>query len=354
VLQKKLEALEDERVKTEEIAAKKKQAKADNKKYSINEMMRLEQGARAKIEGIKEEERIRTTQELLDWKDVKKREAEEEKTQLEVMRIIGLEEEKRAKAEEEKRRFENRRSVEIFDEDNEESDEDAEEIYTEKMLLEKAAGGDRSGYSEQKQQQQPPTAVVAAAAVPRVKRKGPRQSGSIAVNFTRREFPTPVRESKLEEEREWLEKQAEARKIFELQDVDLQEHEKDPDWLKDKANKLFANGDYVGAINALSLAIRIQPMQPILRTNRAACHLKLRNLFKCSEDCTKALELMHPAVDANRMLRMKTHLRRATAYCELELYVEALMDYEAALKIDPHNEALQNDAEKLRKVIQSE
>ena len=41
MLQKKLEALEDERVKTEEIAAKKKQAKADNKKYSINEMMRV-------------------------------------------------------------------------------------------------------------------------------------------------------------------------------------------------------------------------------------------------------------------------------------------------------------------------
>jgi len=62
---------------------------------------------------------------------------------------------------------------------------------------------------------------------------------------------------------------------------------------------------------------------------------------------------LHPVVDANAKLRLKSHLRRATAFCELEMYVEGLLDYEAAIKIDPQNKSLLADAQNIRNIIQS-
>ncbi|KAK3586824.1 hypothetical protein CHS0354_020040 [Potamilus streckersoni] len=89
-----------------------------------------------------------------------------------------------------------------------------------------------------------------------------------------------------------------------------------------------------------------------LYSNRAACHLKLKNFIKCVEDCSRALMLLDPPVPQNAVSRCKAHVRRGTAYCELELYVEGLKDYEDALKIDPKNEALRADADRIRQVIQ--
>jgi dyslexia susceptibility 1 candidate gene 1 protein len=44
-------------------------------------------------------------------------------------------------------------------------------------------------------------------------------------------------------------------------------------------------------------------------------------------------------------------VRRGSAFCELELYAEGLLDYEAALKIEPDNKELIADAENIRKII---
>ncbi|KAF6129751.1 dynein axonemal assembly factor 4 [Phyllostomus discolor] len=183
----------------------------------------------------------------------------------------------------------------------------------------------------------------------------PRSVGSIKINFTPRPFPTALRESQVAEEEEWLHKQAEARRamntdIPELRD--LKEEEKNPEWLKDKGNKLFATENYLAAINAYNLAIRLNNKIPLLYLNRAACHLKLKNLHKAIEDSSKALELLTPPVADNASARMKAHVRRGTAFCQLELYIEGLQDYEAALKIDPSNQVVQNDAEKIRNIIQ--
>uniref|UniRef100_A0A096NM61 Dynein axonemal assembly factor 4 n=1 Tax=Papio anubis TaxID=9555 RepID=A0A096NM61_PAPAN len=153
----------------------------------------------------------------------------------------------------------------------------------------------------------------------------------------------------------WLHKQAEARRAMNA-DIpelcDLKEEEKNPEWLKDKGNKLFATENYLAAINAYNLAIRLNNKMPLLYLNRAACHLKLKNLHKAIEDSSKALELLMPPVTDNANARMKAHVRRGTAFCQLELYVEGLQDYEAALKIDPSNKIVQIDAEKIRNVIQ--
>uniref|UniRef100_G3T0V6 Dynein axonemal assembly factor 4 n=1 Tax=Loxodonta africana TaxID=9785 RepID=G3T0V6_LOXAF len=183
----------------------------------------------------------------------------------------------------------------------------------------------------------------------------PRSVGTVQISFTPRVFPTALRESQVAEEEEWLHKQAEARRavntdIPEL--CDLKEEEKNPEWLKDKGNKLFATENYLAAVNAYNLAIRLNNKIPLLYLNRAACHLKLKNLHKTIEDSSKALDLLTPPVADNANARMKAHVRRGAAFCQLELYVEGLLDYEAALKIDPSNKTVQNDAEKIRNIIQ--
>ncbi len=88
-----------------------------------------------------------------------------------------------------------------------------------------------------------------------------------------------------------------------------------------------------------------------LYSNRAACHYNCRNLIKCVEDCTKALDLLTPAVVENEKSRLKAHIRRGSAFCDLELYAEGLLDYEAAIKIEPNNQDIKEDAENIRKII---
>ncbi|XP_058012245.1 dynein axonemal assembly factor 4 isoform X3 [Ahaetulla prasina] len=183
----------------------------------------------------------------------------------------------------------------------------------------------------------------------------PRHPGSIVIHFTPRVFPTALRESRIPEEEEWLCKQAEARRIINADIVeieDLKEEEKNPEWLKDKGNRMFETGNYLAAVNAYNLAIRINNKIPILYLNRAACHLRLRNLHKVIEDSSQALDLLTPPVSNNAKARLKAHLRRGTAFCELELYTEGLQDYLAALKIEPTDKNIEQDVEKIRRIIQ--
>uniref|UniRef100_A0A674CNK1 Dynein axonemal assembly factor 4 n=1 Tax=Salmo trutta TaxID=8032 RepID=A0A674CNK1_SALTR len=168
----------------------------------------------------------------------------------------------------------------------------------------------------------------------------PRSTGNIQIKFTPQVFPTALRESRVPEEEEWLQKQAEARRAInaDLAELkDLTEEERIPDWLKEN-NKLFATGNYLAAINAYSLAMKLNRKIPAIYLSRAACHLKLRNLHKAIED-SSWVSIHLPCVND------KSHVRRGTAFCELEFYTEGLQDYQAALKIDPQNEALQADTQ---------
>lgn len=181
----------------------------------------------------------------------------------------------------------------------------------------------------------------------------PRSNGNIQIKFTPREFPTPSRESQEIQEKEWLEKQALGRKMTELpSDVqDLTDDEKNLDHLKEKAANYFRQENYQVAVGVYNHAIRLFPKVAALYSNRAACHYKVRNLFKCIEDCTRALDLLTPPVDLNAVSRLKAHIRRGSAFCDLELYAEGLLDYEAAIRIQPANQEILNDAENIRKII---
>ncbi|XP_063782202.1 dynein axonemal assembly factor 4 isoform X2 [Pseudophryne corroboree] len=280
--------------------------KRENEKYSLEVMMKISEEERKQIENVKEEERLKASEELEKFKEQQR--IEEEQRNIE-------------KAAQRRREEEQRKNVLN------------NTVFTElsKPRIQAQTRGNEKIV--------PPT----------------RKTGSIKIQFTPRVFPTAVRESLLAEEEEWLQKQAAARRAINTDNLELQdlkEEERNPEWLKEKGNKLFAAGDYLAAVNALNLAIRINDKIPVLYLNRSACHLKLRNLHKTIEDASKALELLTPPVPDNAAARLKAFVRRGSAFCELELYVEGLQDYEAALKIHPDNLNVKSDAEKIRQILQ--
>ncbi|XP_055078584.1 dynein assembly factor 4, axonemal [Periophthalmus magnuspinnatus] len=295
---------EEALIKHQEKLCAESKAKAEKqqaeKKYALKTMMKLEQEERQNIQKIKDLERQNTTAALEAWQKKQKQQLEKciETTQ-----------------------------------------KNPTKNTTQGCVSEAKARSDNRGLKSRTQVELP----------------APRASGSIQVTFTPRVFPTALRESRVAEEEEWLRKQVEARRATSdaLKDLkDLKEEERNPDWLKDKGDKCFSTGDYQGAVNAYSLAIRLNRKVPALFSNRAACHLKLKNLHKAIEDSSEALELLTPAVPANAAARARAYVRRGTAFCQLQLYTEGLQEYQAALKIDPENAKLQADTQRIRDIIQ--
>ncbi|NXL57093.1 DAAF4 factor, partial [Chordeiles acutipennis] len=309
--------------KAKEETEAKKVTKQEHKKYALEATMKLEEAERKRIEDLKEKERQKVTEELELWRKQQKDAEKQKRVQKE-----GKLHEKVEQLKENKKEKMNKTRI---------PDEGTSKTRPKPT---KGCHGSYGMFSENLKEEQLPA---------------PRSAATIKINFTSRVFPTALRESRIAEEEEWLRKQAEARRTIsaDLSELeDLKEDEKNPDWLKDKGNKMFATGNYLAAVNAYNLAVRLNNKLPLLYLNRAACHLKLRNLHKAIEDSSKALELLTPLVPDNENARVKAYVRRGTAFCQLELYTEGLQDYEAALKIDPKNRTIEKDAEKIRHLIQ--
>ncbi|XP_001378179.2 dynein axonemal assembly factor 4 isoform X2 [Monodelphis domestica] len=307
--------------RAQELTKAKAISKRENERYALKIMMEIEEDERKKIENLKENERKKATEDLEAWKAQQKIIAAEE--EVKIQREVKICQQKKQIEREKKKSKDKTNHIKTMKSKNTIKGSSANSIFSETLKDD---------------------------CVP-----APRSVGNIKIQFTPRVFPTALRESHVAEEEEWLHKQAEARRILN-EDIpelsDLKEEEKNPEWLKEKGNTLFGTENYLAAINAYNLAIRLNNKIPSLYLNRAACHLKLKNLHKTIEDSSKALELLIPHVADNANARMKAHVRRGTAFCQLELYVEGLQDYEAALKIDPSNRILQKDAKKIRNIIQ--
>ncbi|XP_013010189.2 dynein axonemal assembly factor 4 isoform X2 [Cavia porcellus] len=252
-------------------------ARREDQKYALNVMMKIEEEERKKIEEMKENERRKATKELEAWKECQRNTGGQE----------GARREQKASRREEP--FQERR----------------------KLKPQSLTGSSTSRHSAAKGRHLEsifPEELAEEDCVP-----APRSAGSIAVSFTPRVFPTALRESQAAQEEEWLYKQAQARRAMNTDAPefgDLKEEEKNPEWLKEKGNKLFATENYLAAINAYNLAIRLNSKMPVLYLNRAACHLKLKNLHKAIEDSSTAfritklhLELTQPIQLCKMMLR---------------------------------------------------
>lgn len=98
---------------------------------------------------------------------------------------------------------------------------------------------------------------------------------------------------------------------------------------KEKGNELFKNGDFRTAIKHYSEAIKRNPDDPKLYSNRAACYTKLAAFDLGIKDCNKCIEL-----DSNFI---KGYVRKGKILQGMQKSSQALSAYQKALEIDPSN-----------------
>ncbi|KAF2893988.1 hypothetical protein ILUMI_12184 [Ignelater luminosus] len=170
----------------------------------------------------------------------------------------------------------------------------------------------------------------------------PRKTATLKVDFTARQFPTPSRESQLEEENEWLRKQAEVRRSIGFVSEDLRPEEKNPQYLKSKGEEFLKAENYLGAISAFSFGIKLTDQFPDLYIGRSEAHFKHGNFYKATQDCSKAIELLRPAVPSNLKERVTCISRRGKALAKMGYFKEGISELEVAIKLCPNDEELKN------------
>ncbi|KAI8803143.1 hypothetical protein BJ742DRAFT_830657 [Cladochytrium replicatum] len=104
---------------------------------------------------------------------------------------------------------------------------------------------------------------------------------------------------------------------------------------KEKGNLLFKKGSYNKAATCYGNAMKLDPTNPILPTNRAMAYLKLERYDDAEKDCTTALALDPKSV--------KALWRRGIARRELGRSDEARKDLELALVLEPSNKTIAGD-----------
>ncbi|XP_068320713.1 uncharacterized protein [Pyrus communis] len=105
----------------------------------------------------------------------------------------------------------------------------------------------------------------------------------------------------------------------------------------ERAHQMYREGSYSEALGfyteALSMA-RTKPQKVALRSNRAACFLKLHDFKKAADECTSVLELDYNHTGA-LMLRAQTLVT-------LKEYHSALFDVHRLIELNPSSEVYQN------------
>ncbi|KAJ9532757.1 hypothetical protein QJQ45_010876 [Haematococcus lacustris] len=102
--------------------------------------------------------------------------------------------------------------------------------------------------------------------------------------------------------------------------------------LKNQGNEHFQNGDWLKAAALYTQALKLDPDNAVLYSNRSAALLKLKKVKKAQEDAERAVAL-RPEWD-------KGYIRRAAIHEELENLAEALEEYTVASKLNPGNKEM--------------
>ncbi|CAG9858514.1 unnamed protein product [Phyllotreta striolata] len=160
-----------------------------------------------------------------------------------------------------------------------------------------------------------------------------RRSATVEIDFTPRQLPTPCRESKLEEEHEFLAQQAKARRSVGFVSEDIRPEERNPQFVKAKGDEFMRNKNYLGAISAYSYGIRLSKNFVDLYVARSEAQLAQGNCWRAAEDCSRALELLQPICEANLYERATCIGRRGEALCRLGMRKEGLDELRFCLKL---------------------
>ncbi|CAG9830548.1 unnamed protein product [Diabrotica balteata] len=160
-----------------------------------------------------------------------------------------------------------------------------------------------------------------------------RSSQTLTIDFTSREFPTPCRESKLEEEHEYLTKQAEARRSVGFVSEDIRPEERNPHFIKAKGDEFLKNKNYLGAISAYSYGIKLSKNFVDFYICRSEAHMGLGNLWRAIEDCSTALDLLQPICEANLYERTICSGRRGEALCKYGKRRQGIGELKHSLKL---------------------
>eukprot|EP00898_Chlorokybus_atmophyticus_P002169 jgi/Chlat1/2953/Chrsp2S04687 len=103
---------------------------------------------------------------------------------------------------------------------------------------------------------------------------------------------------------------------------------------REKGNELFKDGKFADAVKAYTEALRRDPTDYRVYSNRAACYTKLMSLNDGLKDAEKCIELAPDFV--------KGYSRKGHIQFFMKDYEKALETYQAGLKHDPNNEELKD------------
>ncbi|XP_012866549.1 PREDICTED: mitochondrial import receptor subunit TOM34 isoform X1 [Dipodomys ordii] len=109
--------------------------------------------------------------------------------------------------------------------------------------------------------------------------------------------------------------------------------------LKEEGNELVKKGNHKKAIEKYSESLLFSNLESATYSNRALCHLVLKQYKEAVKDCSEALKL-----DGKNV---KAFYRRAQAYKALKDYKSSLADISSLLQIEPRN----GPAQKLRQEV---
>merc|ERR1712183_670717 len=101
-----------------------------------------------------------------------------------------------------------------------------------------------------------------------------------------------------------------------------------------KGNNFFKSGDFSNAVKTYTEAIRRNPTDPKIYSNRAACFTKLMSFDLAIKDCDKCIEL-----DSSFL---KAYLRKGKVLQGMGQHSKAVDVYQKALELDNNSsEALE-------------
>mmetsp|Transcript_10677 Transcript_10677/g.19498 ORF Transcript_10677/g.19498 Transcript_10677/m.19498 type:complete len:290 (-) Transcript_10677:158-1027(-) len=119
----------------------------------------------------------------------------------------------------------------------------------------------------------------------------------------------------------------------------------DANELKDKGNEEFKVGNFLKAAAVYTQAIKLDPSNAVLYSNRSAALLKLKKVTKALEDADKCISLK-PDWD-------KGYYRKGAIFEETEKFAEAVEAYKQSLAFNPNNAEVSKKIRSLGKVVKA-